>query len=287
MGRVGRERRIGSWSVAAALVAATILGGCGGDEGEGDAAARTTKAGNEAPAGDDLLILVTNDDGYAAAGIGLLVAALEDIEGVAVEVVAPLENASGAGGKTTPGDLEVTDVETEGGHPARAVAGFPADTLRVALDDLDLAPDLVVSGINEGQNLGPVFNASGTVGAARAAAERGIPALAVSQGLGAEPDYEAAVPFVVDWVEERRDRAGDGPGDAPAAVEGINVPTCASGEVRGLREVARVAASSPDILTAQDCTSTGNDPDTDDTVDDVEAFNSGFAVLSPIPVEAG
>ena len=144
-----------------------------------------------------------------------------------------------------------------------------------------------MSGINEGQNLGPVYDVSGTVGAAREAAERGIPALAVSQGLGAEPDYEAAVPFVIDWVEARRARAGDGPRDAPAEVEGLNVPTCTAGEVRGQRRVTRVAAASPDALVAQDCTATDNDPDTDDTVDDVEAFNSGFAVLSPIPTTAG
>lgn len=204
-----------------------------------------------------------------------------------MEVVAPLENVSGSGGRTTPGDIGITEVETGAGHAARAVAGSPADTVRVALDDLDLTPDLVVSGINEGQNLGPVYDVSGTVGAAREAAERDIPALAVSQGLGAEPDYEAAVPFVIDWVEARRARAGDGPGDAPAEVEGLNVPTCTAGEVRGQRRVTRVAAASPDALVAQDCTATDNDPDTDDTVDDVEAFNSGFAVLSPIPTTAG
>ena len=52
-------------------------------------------------------------------------------------------------------------------------------------------PDVVLSGINQGQNLGALSDVSGTVGAARTAARHGIPALAVSQGTGNPPDYAA------------------------------------------------------------------------------------------------
>ena len=75
----------------------------------------------------------------------------------------------------------------------------------MALDELGLTPDLVVSGINEGQNLGPVVDLSGTVGAARAAARRGVPALAVSQGFGQDLDYEVAAGLVTDWIEAHAD----------------------------------------------------------------------------------
>ena len=87
-----------------------------------------------------------------------------------VTVVAPATNQSGTGGQTTPGPLTVTDATTASGYPAKAVAGFPADTVIWALDQggVTQKPDLVVSGINFGQNLGPAVAISGTVGAAEA-----------------------------------------------------------------------------------------------------------------------
>ena len=125
-------------------------------------------------------------------------------------MVAPLTNQSGTGGKTTPGTLTVTDVKTASGYPAKAVAGYPADTVIWAVDDHGLAqkPQVVISGVNFGQNLGSTVNISGTVGAARAAASRGIPALASSAGLPptgvASPDYADAVTQVEKWITQHR-----------------------------------------------------------------------------------
>ena len=106
----------------------------------------------------------------------------------------------------------------------------------MAFDELGLTPDLVVSGINEGQNLGPVVDLSGTVGAARAGVRKGVPALAVSQGIGQDLDYEVAAGLVVDWIEENLDalRAGEVPTDI---VANLNVPTCDTGELRGQLDV--------------------------------------------------
>jgi 5'-nucleotidase len=134
-----------------------------------------------------------------------------------------------------------------------------------------------VSGINEGQNLGPVVDISGTVGAARAGARRGVPALAVSQGLGQDLDYEVAAGLVVDWIEENADalRAGEVPADV---VVNLNVPTCDTGELRGQVEVA--SAATGNAAPPSDCASTA-----EGFTDDVTAFANGFAALSEISVE--
>lgn len=225
-----------------------------------------------------LEVLVSDDDGYAAEGIDVLVEALRGLDGVTVTVVAPLEQQSGTGGKTTEGPVEVTDVETASGYPAKAVDGFPSDSIRVAIDELGLQPDVVITGINEGQNLGPAVDLSGTIGAARAAVARDIPALATSQGLTADPDYASAVPFILDWIAERRAALADG--TAPVQVDSINVPTCEAGEVRGLVEVEPdPEAPMGEALGVADCTSTAAEAELEG---DVATFLAGFATMSTV-----
>ena len=222
---------------------------------------------------------MSNDDGYEAAGIDALVSGLKSIEGVEVIVYAPLEEQSGTGGSETDGAVEVTDVELDDGTPAKAVDGFPADTIRVAMDEDGIEPDLVITGINLGQNLGPVVDFSGTVGAARAAVARGVPALATSSGLDAF-DVEAGVPFVVEWVNENR--AAIAAGRQPVAVWNMNFPSCDTGEIRGLLEVeSGVDEPIGDALTSdQDCVSTVPEAE---LTNDVVAFNQGFATLCDVP----
>lgn len=89
-------------------------------------------------------------------------------------MVAPAANCSGTGNQATFGTLTASAKKTISGYPATAVNGFPVDTITYAMSHLGLHPDLVVSGINFGQNLGPVASISGTVGAAEAAAARGV-----------------------------------------------------------------------------------------------------------------
>ena len=103
-----------------------------------------------------------------------------------------------------PGTLTTPPATTASGYEATAVTGFPADTVTAALDQLGVKPNVVMSGINAGQNLGGVTDLSGTVGAARAAAARGIPALAVSQGLGDAPQYDNAAKLAVAWLAKHR-----------------------------------------------------------------------------------
>lgn len=288
----------GRSSIAAALLAlALVAGGCGDDSSDDATSTTTTSAGattteaplttepltteplttEPAPTGDTLRILVTNDDGIAAPGLDVMVEALRTLPNTEVTVIAPAENQSGTGGKTTEGDVDVVDTATISGYASRSVAGFPADAVIFALDKGGLTerPHVVLSGINQGANVGPLTNISGTVGAARAAATRGIPALAASQGLATEPDYDAGATFVLDWVARYRDELIAGT-KAPT-VDSLNIPSCPSGEIRGQVEVPTGTDAEGRELFTSNCASTLENP-----VDDIEAFSNGYTSLSPV-----
>lgn len=226
-----------------------------------------------------LTIVVTNDDGYNAPGINAVVQALRKLPKVTVKVVAPATNQSGTGSKTTPGTLTYTKGKTLAGYPAIAVNGYPADTIAVALNQLHLHPGLVVSGANLGQNLGPVLDLSGTVGAARAAASHGIPAVAVSQGVGSPVDFPVAAATVAKWVTTHR--ANLKVTKTPqTTIVNINAPSCdGTGSVRGTVNVP--PATSGSILSNQNCASTVTNPP-----DDVTALNNGYIVVDQVPATA-
>ncbi len=231
-----------------------------------------------------LRILVTNDDGVTAPGIGALVEGLRKIPGVKVTVVAPADNRSRTGSTTSPGELVTTKTKTARGYPAIAVTGFPVDTIVHAIDrhGVQHRPDLVVSGINAGPNLGRAANrSSGTVAAAKAAARRGIPALAVSQGTleSGEPDYPAGVKQALMWLERHRESLTPKSGKAVEVVlDNLNVPSCGTdGEIRGVVEVP-LATSDTDGAAPPDCASTA-----EDLPNDIEAFHNGFVTLTQLP----
>jgi 5'-nucleotidase len=277
----------------AGLAAVLVLGACSSDDsgGDDDAAEDTTAttegadATTTTAAPEPLRILVSNDDGYAAEGIDALVEGLTALDDVEVTVYAPLENQSGSSDNTEPGDQPTSDVETLSGHPAVAVDGFPADSVEQGLAAMTEPPHLVVTGINEGQNIGPLTELSGTVGAARTGARAGIPALALSSGLylndGPAPDYATAVELAVAWVEEHRDElVSTEPADGVAGVTNINVPTCRSGEVGDLLEVpvaTEAEAAGLDIGDV-DC----EDGPNADVSTDVTAFLAGHPVQSEL-----
>ena len=229
-----------------------------------------------------LHILVTNDDGIGADGIDVIVQALLQLYNVELTVVAPLENQSGSGGKTTDGALTVTDATTKSGYAAKAVAGFPADSIVWAIDQggIDFVPDLVVSGINNGQNYSlEIVTLSGTVGAARAAAKRNIPSVAVSQGLADVPDYPKAAEALVQWVQEHRDELiARADGDAVTEFASINAPTCAEGlTIRGVIEVPIESLGTSDY-NANNCASTV------EPTGDVSGFQNGYVTITKLHV---
>jgi 5'-nucleotidase len=233
----------------------------------------------DAPKPPTLRVLVTNDDGVAAPGIDALVQGLRKLDRVRVTVVAPADNKSGTSDMTTPGMLTSSQTTTASGYPAVAVQGFPADTVNFALDGgIPTKPQLVASGVNAGANLGPVTGISGTVGAARTAVRRGVPAVAISQGTteGAEPDYPAGVRQAVTWVKDHRNALTKKNPKPPTEVANINVPTCTTGKVRGLLDVP--TATGGDVTQPPNCASKEKKPS-----DDVIAFVNGYAPLSPVP----
>ncbi len=122
-------------------------------------------------------ILVTNDDGYLAPGLDTLLRLASRFG--EVYIVAPEAEQSYMGHRVTAGtqDLIATPYASRSFH----VNGTPADCVRAALHILKLRPDLVLSGINRGGNLGVDIYTSGTVAAAREAAIWGLPAVAFSQ----------------------------------------------------------------------------------------------------------
>lgn len=121
-------------------------------------------------------ILLTNDDGVGTKGLAILKQWAQN-HGHSVRVVAPSTNQSGRSmAITLERSLSVVSYDTD----VWAVDGTPADCMRIALAFLSSQPDLVLSGINHGWNVGHEVHMSGTVGAARMAALRGIPSVALS-----------------------------------------------------------------------------------------------------------
>lgn len=122
-------------------------------------------------------ILISNDDGYQAPGIVALYEALKDI--AEVDVIAPEQNNSAKSNALT---LHSPLYVTRASNGFRYVNGTPADCVHIALTGLlGYRPDLVVSGINNGANMGDDTIYSGTVGAAMEGYLFGIPAIAFSQ----------------------------------------------------------------------------------------------------------
>jgi 5'-nucleotidase len=260
--------------VLAVVGVVALLGAC--SSSSDNASDVDTKPAKVAP----LSVLVTNDDGYDAAGLDAVVTELLTLPGVTVTVVAPATNQSGTGGKTTPTPVTSTKTATLNGFPAVAVDGYPADAVTYALAEvMDEKPDLVVSGVNEGPNFGPLASVSGTVGAAEKAASVGIPAIAASQGLGdPTPDYASGAEIVAGWVSAHR--AELAAGDAAAVVLNLNVPTCSAGTLRGVEQVPPAATLDGATVGAVDCSSTATKPATD-----TEAFADGFASVTSLQAD--
>ncbi len=272
-------------TLTAALLLFSLAIGCGSNSSSAKGAGSDNGSASESDdsiSPDKIQILVTNDDGYDAPGIDAIVEGLRGIEGVQVTVVAPATNQSGKGSAVTGGELKATSVKTRSGYKAKAVEGTPADTIVWAIDQkgISFTPDLVISGINAGANMGPAIELSGTVGAARAAVQRGIPALAVSQGPLKEPfDFPSGVTWALAWFNDNRVSIENG--TMPKnTVANLNIPTCPSGSVRSLSLVTpALDADGYDL--PPDCESTDRDP-----ANDIAAYLLGFAPLSQIPAKA-
>jgi 5'/3'-nucleotidase len=173
-------------------------------------------------------ILVSNDDGYLATGINVLADALSDIADVVV--VAPDRNRSAASNSLTLHDpLRVSKV----GENRYRVNGTPSDCVHLALTGfLDEEPDLVVSGINHGANLGDDVIYSGTVAAAMEGRFLGLPTIAVSLVGNNLQHFDTAARVATELVQ----RLDEDPLPAEFILN-VNVPNRPYEELTGIQVV--------------------------------------------------
>ena len=186
-------------------------------------------------------VLLTNDDGIQASGLGAMRRALLEVPGVELAVIAPDANRSASGRSiTTRSPLSVKEVGFEDGTVGYATDGTPVDCVRfAALGLVEFVPELIVSGINHGANLGDDITYSGTVAAALEGIVLGVPAIAVSQqsrrgrldfragDAWERSDFAEAAAFVARVVEELH--------RMPMPQGTLLNVNCPSGDARGAR----------------------------------------------------
>jgi 5'-nucleotidase len=173
-----------------------------------------------------LRILVSNDDGYRAEGLQRLVAALRPLADVTV--VAPDRNRSGASNSLT---LDVPVRVSSFGDAQYYVNGTPTDCVHLAISGLfDFDHDMVVSGINDGANLGDDVLYSGTVAAAIEGRFLGLPTLAVSLVARRERHFDTAARVAFELVARLKHEPIDS-----SIILNVNVPDLPYEELRGTR----------------------------------------------------
>ncbi len=190
-------------------------------------------------------ILIANDDGYLAPGLAALVRACEGLG--KIDVVAPEQNASGTSNSLTL-NRPLSMFEAAGGAVpgCRVINGTPSDCVHVALTGLlPHRPDLVLSGINNGANMGDDTLYSGTVAAAMEGYLFGIPAIAFSQvqkGWGEIDAAAGAARKLIDQV------LADGMPTGPWLLN-VNIPNVADAHrlPRRITRLGRRHASQPVI----------------------------------------
>jgi 5'-nucleotidase len=246
-------------------------------------------------------ILLTNDDGVNAAGLQVL----ERIAGLFSDdiwIVAPTEEQSGAGHSLT---LSYPVRLRKLGERRFCVTGTPTDAVMMAIAWLmkDNPPDLILSGINRGANLGEDVTYSGTVSAAMEGALAGIPSIAFSQaysreGLGDTPGREKiaeADRFATAsaWAEAVL-RPLIGSPMAPRTLVNVNFPPLGPDEVKGIRVVRQGIRDYGRLRIVQRTDPRGSNyywfglapvVQTPGHVTDLEALADGFVTVTPLHLD--
>lgn len=288
-------------------------------------------------------ILITNDDGIHSRGLAVLVLAARKMAGPTADivVVAPSGECSGASQRITLGNLTVhrltpADMIHDPGEPVAdavfAVEGFPADCVRLALahggpmhrrrqagmiagrsNGLratdgpadEWLPDLVLSGINNGANIGHDLRYSGTVGAATEAACFGIPAIAFSRyrigadliGTLAQPMADYVGDLLKTWVADGTIAPGVFQPGRLVPLLSVNFPGCPPHQFKGIK-ITRQAGYFYDEAFEH----IGRDPETTgefialrhetpafvvpgDVPTDQETLRAGYVAVTPLEIE--
>lgn len=174
--------------------------------------------------------LLTNDDGIYAQGLASIKQALEEIGDVMV--IAPVTEQSAVGHAITISDpLKVIPIHRSGQFYGYGITGSPADCVKLGIYSLmEQPPDIVVSGINRGENVGINVLYSGTVSAATEALILGYTGVALSTDNYLSPDYRAASVFGARLAS----RLATGALSVPVALN-VNCPSCSLHEVAGVK----------------------------------------------------
>lgn len=233
-------------------------------------------------------ILLTNDDGIHASGLALLEEIAREFSDD-IWTCAPAEEQSGAGHSLT---LHSPVRLREHGHQRYAVTGTPSDAVNLAMRKFftDHRPDLVLSGINHGENLGDDITYSGTASAAMEAALAGIPAIALSQAMresGNKFDSAKA------WGKRVLEPLVAAP-MARRTLLNINFPACKADDVTGIRvtrqgfhDYARGSLVESSDPRGRPYYWFGLD-DVEHTLDhgtDLEAVNEGYVSVTPLQLD--
>ena len=230
-------------------------------------------------------ILLVNDDGIYSNGILRLAEKLAKMHNVTV--VAPQNQMSGTGhSMTLYGYVNFSKINILNGIECYIVSGTPADCVKVAVNlILTVKPDLIISGINKGFNLGTDIVYSGTVNSALEGAVHGIKAIAVSQEYGIK-DFEFSSEFVVKNLQKLFSLLPD---DAQTILN-INIPSDDANTIKGVK-VAKIGrklfkenyAFEENLGFRAHCRTTLADNTTDE--DDVWLYDNGYITISPVKNE--
>jgi 5'-nucleotidase len=234
-------------------------------------------------------ILISNDDGFQAPGIVALYEALKDL--AEVEVVAPEHNNSAKSNALTLHSPLYVHTAANG---FRYVNGTPADCVHIALTGLlGYRPDLVVSGINNGANMGDDTIYSGTVGAAMEGYLFGIPAIAFSQTERGWAHLDVAARKAAELVQQLMPSLPDAAQRGAPWLLNVNIPCRPASELKGFK-VARlgrrhaaeqvITQVSPRGDTMYWIGSAGPAKDDADGTD-FHATAQGFASITPLKVD--
>lgn len=234
-----------------------------------------------------MLILLTNDDGIRAPGLAAALKVLRELG--EVHVVAPETVQSAAGhGITIHGPLMTQEVRVDEQTVGISVDGRPADCVKLAVNALlPRKPDLIVSGINSGANVGINVIYSGTVAAAIEGAFLGLPAVALSLLLDKTlPDYDHAAQLCLQTIKGLL-----AVGIHPGEVMSVNVPALRAPEQPKGTKIVRQCVRPWDDLYERRLTPVGKPyfwntakfvlrPTEEDT--DVAALQKGFVTVTPL-----
>lgn len=233
-------------------------------------------------------ILITNDDGINSPGIYALAKAIAQIS--EIDVFAPIAEMSAIGHAITISDpLRVSEVQRGGTFFGYGIQGTPADCVKLAVNsDLVPKPDLVVSGINQGANLGIDIIYSGTVSAAYEGTILGVPSIAVSLASFESQHFDTAAQVARTVAEQVLSE-----GIEPGTLLNVNVPALPADELAGLRVTRQGSAAWNDSyekrLDPRKRTyywlSGKRSYDNDDLSIDENAIRFGYVSLTPLHYE--